>query len=176
MMTTGIDSDALVEDEWYGVRYSGEIPEVAFHSAIYHLTCDDEGPRLELSARQHRYLVDAVKQRYTDIVLRDLLPANKNTSAYRGVRRSLINWKRFVLFCVRYQLDEGPCRRVVAETLSELLAYELRQYCREASSGRLNCSWAELLEYADLIGMEIEHLPEGSQRLCTDPEEPSSSS
>lgn len=163
---TGIDSDSLVEDEWYGVRYSGEIPEVAYHSAVYHLTCDDDGPRLELSARQHRYLVDAVKQRYTDIVLRDLLPANRHTSGYRGLRRSLINWKRFSLFCKQYQLDKEPLKRVVRETLSEFLEYELKENRCDMHRGRLNCTWTELLEYAELLGMGIDHLPAGSQNLC----------
>lgn len=166
MMTTGIDSDALVEDEWYAVRYSGEIPEVAFHAAIYHLTCDDQGPKLVLSVQQHHYLVDAVRQRYIDVILRDLLPANKHTGGYRGIKRSLINWKRFVLFCEQYDLEEKPVKPVIGETLSEFLKNELKEYKRNEKDGRLNCTWQELLEYVDLLGLEITHLPAGSRDLC----------
>ncbi|MCG6929743.1 MAG: hypothetical protein LJE64_04235 [Desulfofustis sp.] len=166
MTTKPIDSDALVEDEWYGVRYSGEIPEVALHSAIHHLTSDSEGPRLRLSGRQRSYLVDAVRQRYADIILRDLLPANKLTGGYRGVKRSLLNWKRFVLFCGRYGVDAEPLRRVAGETLREFLDYELKANRRDSRYGRLNCSWAELLEFAALLELDAAALPVALQRLC----------
>lgn len=165
-MTIATDSDALVEDEWYVVRYSGEIPEVAFHSAVYHLTRDREGPQIDLSDQQHGYLVDAVKQRYIDIILRDLLPLNKNTSAYRGVRRSLINWKRYTLFCERYGLDPEPLKAVVGESLCDFLAYERREFDRGGNAGSLNCSWPELCEYVNLLGLDITCLPEGVRSLC----------
>ena len=166
MTTTKIDRDALVEDEWYTVRYSGEIPEVAYHSSIYHLTSDDDGPQLELTVQQHNFLIDAVKQRYIDIILRDLLPTNKYTGGYRGVRRSLINWRRFILFCEQYQLDAQPMKLVVGETLSEFLEHELKYNNREDNNNRLNCTWLELLEYVHLLGLETSELPDGSRDLC----------
>lgn len=163
--------EEYVEDEWYGVRYSGEIPEVAFHSALHYLSCDDDGPGVELTKKQISHLVDAVKQRYIDIILRDLLPVNKHTGSYRGVRRSLINWKRFVLFCEQYDLDDGPLRRVVGETLSEFLEYELKEYDRDGNNITLNCTWEELLEYIHLLDLKAEHLPDGSRKLCSSRDE-----
>lgn len=166
MTAIGNDRDALVEDEWYTVRYSGEIPEVAFHSSIYHLTSDDDGPQLELTAQHRQYLVDAVKQRYIDIILRDLLPANKHTGGYRGVKRSLINWKRFVLFCAQYHVDEEPLKPVIGDTLCEFLEYELKYKKRDDNRDCLNCTWSELQEYSHLLGLEISDLPDGSRDLC----------
>ena len=77
MTTPTDDIEALVEDEWYVVRYSGEIPEVAYHGAVFHLTRAANGPRIDLSRRQRDRLLEAVTQRYLEITLRDLLPENK---------------------------------------------------------------------------------------------------
>ena len=76
MTTPTVDIDALVEDEWYAVRYSGEIPEVAYHGAVFHLTEARNGPQIELSGAQLSRLLGAVSQRYLEITLRDLLPEN----------------------------------------------------------------------------------------------------
>ena len=165
MTKTEMDTDELVENEWYAVRYSGEIPEIAYHSAIHYLTRDADGPRVELTDRQDGYLVDAVKQRYLDIILRDLLPINKHTGAYRGVLRSLINWKRFELFCRKHRVAAEPFKPVVAQTLTDFLEYELKNDGGETGE-RLNCSWAELLDYACLLGLDSVYLPAGSRALC----------
>ena len=73
MTTPTVDIDALIEDEWYAVRYSGEIPEVAYHGAVFHLTEAQNGPQIELSSAQLNRLLGAVSQRYLEITLRDLL-------------------------------------------------------------------------------------------------------
>ena len=39
----------LIEDEAFMLADGGEMPEVAFHSAVYYLTEDEEGPCLELT-------------------------------------------------------------------------------------------------------------------------------
>jgi hypothetical protein len=91
----------LLDDEWLIVRHSGEIPEIALHSAFYYLTEDPEGPRLQLSGEEIRYLQEAAAARYQEIILRDLCYENRELTIYRGVRRAIFNWHRFVAFCKR---------------------------------------------------------------------------
>jgi hypothetical protein len=37
---------SIVEDELFLIRDSGELPEIAYHSSLYYLTEDQDGPRL----------------------------------------------------------------------------------------------------------------------------------
>jgi len=66
--------DHLLEDEWYHVRYSGEIPEVALHSSLFYLTDDPDGPKLELETEHIHFLHEAVVARYYEIIVRDITP------------------------------------------------------------------------------------------------------
>ena len=91
----------ILEEEWLIVRHSGEIPEIALHSALYFLTEDPLGPCLQLSAEEIESLQDAAICRYQEIIMRDLCYENRNLSIYRGVRRAIVNWHRFVTFCER---------------------------------------------------------------------------
>ena len=166
MMTETIDTDALVEDEWYAVRYSGEIPEVAYHGALFHLTKERNGPRIELSKDQGDRLLEAVALRYLDITLRDLLPENKNTGGYRGLKRSFINWQRFLLFCERYALNGADYRELVAAALEDLLQYEKGLADRGESEGEFNCSFAELLRFMELVGLNPADMPVSVKRYC----------
>lgn len=90
-----------LEDEWLMVRHSGEIPEIALHSAFYYLTEDPEGPRLQLALDEIRDLQEAGAARYQEIILRDLCYENRELTFYRGVQRAICNWHRFVAFCER---------------------------------------------------------------------------
>lgn len=147
------DSDAIVEDEWYAVRYSGEIPEVALQSALHHLSEDPEGPKLKLTRTQHAYLLGAATQRYLDIVLRDLLPENIHTTAYRGIQRSFVNWQRFQLFCKRYELDGSMFRNEVGTSLLSFLKQEVSEVQQGAKSC-INCSHEELVRYAKQLDLD----------------------
>jgi len=91
----------VLEEEWLIVRHSGEIPEIALHSALYFLTEDPVGPRLHLSVEEIESLQDAAISRYQEIIRRDLCFANRTLPMYRGVRRAIFNWRRFVAFCER---------------------------------------------------------------------------
>ncbi|MBW6521220.1 MAG: hypothetical protein K0A99_09475 [Desulfoarculaceae bacterium] len=91
----------FLEEEWLMVRHSGEIPEIAFHSALYFLTDDPDGPRLQLSVEEIESLQDAAITRYQEIIMRDLCYEKRKLSSYRGVRRAIFNWHRFVTFCER---------------------------------------------------------------------------
>lgn len=154
MTSTRVDIESLVEDEWYIVRYSGEIPEVALHCALHHLSEDPRGPRIVLSSQQRARLLEGASQRYLEITLRDLLPENSNTSAYRGIKRSSINWQRFLLFCQRHQLDGSVYRELVAEALMNLLSKELVLADAELRSRIFNCSFVELTAFMRLLEID----------------------
>jgi len=166
MMTATIDIDALVEDEWYAVRYSGEIPEVAYHGALFHLTEELGGPLIELSREQQDRLLEAVTLRYLDITLRDLLPENKNSGGYRGLKRSYINWQRYLLFCERWGIDGTVHRETVAAALADLLQHEYGLLEKGASEGVFNCSFAELLRFMDLVGLDPSYMPASVRNYC----------
>lgn len=166
MMTQTIDIDVLLEDEWYVVRYSGEIPEVAYHGALFHLTEEHNGPQIELSKDQQDRLLEAVALRYLDITLRDLLPENKDTGGYRGLKRSFINWQRFLLFCERYSIDGEVYRKVIAAALTDLLQYENRLMERGEPEGEFNCSLAELLSFMEIVGLNPADLPASLRNCC----------
>ncbi len=153
------DSSTAFEDEWYAVRYSGEIPEVAFHSALFHLTEDRDGPGLSLSPAQVAHLVDAVRLRYLDIIGRDLLPANRQTSGYRGVKRAITNWNRFELFCASYDLDISEDKQQVAQALMHFLAREIEDMQSPEHRCCINCSFEELCAFSEQLGLSTaEHL------------------
>ena len=80
-----------LDNEWFVVRHSGEIPEIALYAARHYLTEAEDGPRLHLSRDQWGRLVDAARVRYEEIVLRDLQVDNRDTSIYRGLARSIAN-------------------------------------------------------------------------------------
>jgi len=166
MMTQTIDIDVLVENEWYAVRYSGEIPEVAYHGALFHLTEEHNGPQIELSLDQQDRLLEAVALRYMDITLRDLLPENKDTGGYRGLKRSFINWQRFLLFCERYSIDAEVYRKMIAAALTDLLQHENRLREKGEPEGEFNCSLAELLSFMEIVGLNLADLPASLRNCC----------
>jgi len=166
MMTQTIDIDVLIENEWYAVRYSGEIPEVAYHGALFHLTEEHNGPQIELSLDQQDRLLEAVALRYMDITLRDLLPENKDTGGYRGLKRSFINWQRFLLFCERYSIDAEVYRKMIAAALTDLLQHENRLREKGEPEGEFNCSLAELLSFMEIVGLNLADLPASLRNCC----------
>lgn len=93
----------VLEDEWLIVRHSGEIPEIALHSAFYYLTEDPDGPRLQLSVEERESLQDAAVARYQEVIMRDLCYENRELTIYRGMRRAIFNWRRFIAFCERQE-------------------------------------------------------------------------
>jgi hypothetical protein len=154
-----------LEDEWYAVRYSGELPEVALHSAFHYLGEDESGPRLTLTREQCRRLIEAAAERFREIILRDLLPANRSSPGYRGVRRAMINWRRYQQFCRRQQVDYPALRGQVAAQLLILLA----AHCADGKQGRdsgINCSFAELSVFVRQLGLPLSAVPPEIAPLC----------
>lgn len=160
MTTPTADIDALVEDEWYTVRYSGEIPEVAYHGAVFHLTEAQSGPRIELSSAQRNRLLGAVSQRYLEITLRDLLPENKRSGGYRGLKRSFINWQRFLIFCERYGIEGTSHKETVSAALCKFLHHEADILYISEVQDELNCSLTELLKFIELLGLSPTVIPD----------------
>ncbi len=155
-----------VEDEWYAVRHSGEIPEVALCSALYYLSHDPGGPGLRLTREQEKMLVQAAEMRYQEIVLRDLQPSQENMPGYRGIKRSIINWQRYLRFCSRQRIDADGFR---AEVATGLLLF-VREGLLEAESRQrdisINCTYVELCCFAAELGLSASLLPESVRQFC----------
>lgn len=143
----------FLEDEWFVVRHSGEMPEVAYHSALYFLTRDEDGPRLALGENERMVLKEAAAERYREIVLRDLQPENRGSATYRGVQRSIHNFRRFKQFCVREQLDMGAFVEEVSASLLAFLEQEAKERAEGLHSSAVNCSLEELKEFVGELGL-----------------------
>lgn len=153
MMNT--DLTETIENEWYVVRYSGETPEIAYNSAIYHLTRAKDGPHVCLTEQQIDSLKDAAVERYTEIVLRDLQHVNCTKSIYRGIGRSIINYRRFCMFCTRQHLEVTRVRSQAAESLQVFIDTEIYQLQRLGYSSIINCTFEELQDYALELGVAL---------------------
>lgn len=160
--------EELVENEWYIVRYSGETPEIAYNSAIYFLTRAKGGPHLTLSETQINLLKKAAVDRYQEIILRDLLHANCVKPIYRGIERSVVNYRRFCAFCTRQQLDSTAIRCDAAKALSEFLRAELAQIQSTGRTSIINCSFEDLKDYAIELGVEEEDTLERLKIFCAE--------
>ncbi|MGW8193674.1 MAG: hypothetical protein ACWGOX_05355 [Desulforhopalus sp.] len=149
-------TDQLIENEWYIVRHSGEIPEIAYNSAIYFLTRAKEGPRLRLSEQHRQTLKNAAALRFSEIVLRDLDHSNWGKPIYRGVERSRVNYERFSAFCRRQQIDGAAIRQMAADALIGFLKTELLLIKKNRRRSIINCTYPNLQVYAADLGVELE--------------------
>ncbi len=145
----------LLEDEWYLVRYSGETPEIALHSAIYFLTRAKDGPHAVLGGDQVDMLLEAATSRFAEIILRDLLHENHGKTLYRGINRSMTNYKRFSVFCQRQKVDPESVRCRAAEALCEFLSLECEAVSRGKRATIVDCTYAELGEFARQLRVDL---------------------
>ncbi|PID74391.1 MAG: hypothetical protein CSA20_01490 [Deltaproteobacteria bacterium] len=157
------------ENEWYIVRYSGEIPEIAYHSSLYHLTTAEDGPRCRLSLEQLAALKEAAVERYREIILRDMLHDNYGTPQYRGVRRSIANYDRFCCFCRRQNLDIEKLRNEAADCFVDFIARETRRVIGDGMPTIINCSFPDLQCFADKLGLSLSQEQKQLRPYC--PEE-----
>jgi hypothetical protein len=160
----------LLENEWYIVRYSGETPEIAYNSAIYFLTRAKDGPQLSIAGDQVDLLKKAAVDRYTEIILRDLYHGNCNKPIYRGIARSITNYRRFCAFCVRQQLGSVLVRSQAARALQEFLDTEIDQVRSTRRPSIINCTYKELKSYADELGVDLPTSEDGFLKLCLSPD------
>jgi hypothetical protein len=160
------DLNEAIENEWYIVRYSGETPEIAYNSAIYYLSRAQDGPHICLDKEQVESLKKAAVDRYTEIVLRDLQHGNSTKSIYRGIGRSIINYRRFCMFCKRQQLEVGQVRRQAADALLVFLEIEIEQLQSLNRPSIINCTYKELKSYAVELGVEMGSRYEALEKQC----------
>jgi hypothetical protein len=165
------DLSAILEDEWYLVRHSGETPEIALHSAIYYLTRAKDGPLLILSSDHQELLLRAAIDRFREIILRDLLHVNCGTTVYRGIHRSIVNYRRFLAFCRRQQIDPDRMNRQVAAALDLFLTTELAEMSCLKRSSFVNCTFAELQSFASELNFTLTDGQVGIAEYCLPEEE-----
>jgi hypothetical protein len=153
------DKENILSEEAFLILHSGEIPEVAYYGSIHYLTEDPEGPLLNIKPQDLTSLEEAVVQRYKTIILRDLVPGNRDRSVYRGLKRCAANWKRLVNFSDKRNIGISYIRIEVAEALKDFLMQEIM----DVSSGKrktcVNCSYSVLLELAYGLGLSRDDLP-----------------
>ncbi len=156
----------ILEEEVLLVRHSGEIPEVALHASLYYLREDDDGPHLRLSAEEEQLLEQAAAERYEEIILRDLNPANRDLRLFRGLRRAEENWQRYARFCERSHIDATPFRIEAARALSRYLKQEQGEVARGQREPSLNCPAQTVQNLARALGLRDDALPQGWESLC----------
>lgn len=142
-----------LENEWYLVRHSGEIPEIALNASLYYLTRSAEGPHHTLQQEHITLLQDAACARYREIVLRDLEHDNVTDPGYRGVARSLANYQRYCTFATRQGLSPTSLREETASMLSRFLKKEAAIVLRGERRTIINCDREELNCFCDCLGV-----------------------
>ena len=154
----------LIEDEVVLLADAGELPEVAYHAALWQLCREPDGPRLTLTDAEQELLQDAALRRCQRIILRDLTPAFRDRRIWRGPQRCICNWQRYLTFCRRIGRQHDPLFQ--AQAAAALTAYlaqeekELRSGIRQRSS--VNCTDEELRDFARQLGG---NLPESWEEL-----------
>ncbi len=161
-MADADDPAEIFHDEWLLVRHSGETPEIALHAAIYHLSRAKDGPKLCLTPEQLQALRRAATERFAEIVLRDLCHANAGTAEYRGICRSIVNFRRFQTFSGRQGIEAGAYTDVRAEAAAALRTFLRREVAETVATGRpslISCSHRELVAFAAELGLSDDLAP-----------------
>ena len=157
-------------DELLIVRHSGEIPEVALHGSLYFLTCAPDGPALVLAEAEVRALKAMVVARYREIIQRDLEPANRDRSLYRGLARAAVNWRRLEKFCRQEGLAMDDLRGETRIALLAMVQREAAEVAARLRSSSINCPAEELHFFAEEVGLTPTDLPTGWEKLCPEAE------
>ena len=147
--------DEILENEWYLVRHSGETPEIALHASLYYLTRDKSGPQLTLRKGQRDKLCEAAIMRFSEIVIRDLQHENYGSQAYRGIGRSIINYRRFLVFCERQNINPDTVCKQAACALKSFLRTEVSEVHSSKRLTIINCNRRELSDFATELGVDL---------------------
>lgn len=156
----------LLEDEWYHVRHSGELPEIVLQSSIFFLTEDSEGPELILQDEDLRLLRDAASKRYLEIILRDITPGNRDTTIYRGIIRTISNWRRFKRFCGRHQMQADTIDEEVVKQFISFLENEIKDVQSGKRQSCINCTFDDIASFAVEMGISLNHIENDLQPIC----------
>ena len=155
-----------IEEEALIVKHSGEIPEVVLHGSVFFLTTDPDGPRIHLETTDLRYLKKIVVERYCEIIRRDLDPANRDKTIYRGLARSYANWNRLNNFCDKENFETGPIQSEIAAQLMDFMINEINEVQAGTRTSCINLSVEFLRNFFMALGVSIQNLPTGWERLC----------
>ena len=155
----------ILEDELLIIRHSGEIPEVALHGSIFFLTRDPEGPRLALDDDDFRLMKEMVLERYLEMIARDLEPANRDKSIYRGLARCAVNWQRMSRFCSQEELPLDSAKTTISKHLILFIKNE-KSDVEKGKRTSINCCEKTLGEFARSLGLNPQELPAGWQEIC----------
>ena len=158
----------ILEDEWYHVRHSGEIPEVALHSSIHYLTVDKEGPHLILAEEDLQLLCRAAVERYREIILRDLTPANRDKTIYRGILRSIANWRRLKRFCQRHMMEIEEIKKELPDVLLFFLKNEIHEVAGGLRQSSINCTFDDITSFALEFNIYLTDMEEELRAICLD--------
>lgn len=157
---------AILADEVLIIRDGGEMPEVTFHSCLYYLTKDGEGPHISLDQDDLLQLKEAVIQGYLRIILRDLSLENRDLGHYRGMERCRVNWQRLSRFCACEQLNLEDIRERVSGALLTFMECEVAEVCNGLRCSSVNCSSEALSSLVESLLLRDDDLPDGWQNIC----------
>lgn len=163
---TDLDKKKHIEEEVFVVENSGEIPEVTLHESLYHLTEDPDGPSLKLDAEDIIPLKQAVFRRYRAIILRDLDPASRDKSIYRGLARCLANWQRLEKFCNRENMNFRTIQNEAVIALKNFFDNEIKDVQSGSRSSCINCTHHEIETLVYFLGFTLDEMPKGWQDIC----------
>lgn len=151
----------LIEDEKLIISHSGEIPEVAYHGSIYHLTEDPEGPLLKKQDIDLTSLKEAVILRYQTIIFRDIDHNNRDKRIYRGIARAIVNYNRLNKFATKESIDIQHIQDMIKKKVTEFLQQEIDEVTKSNRETCINCSLHELQEFLNKLRIENEKLLNG---------------
>ena len=160
------DKKFYLSEEILIIRHSGEIPEVTYHGSLHYLSEDPEGPHIDIARKDLLPLKTEVINRYRTIILRDLLPENRDKGLYRGVARSIANWHRLCKFCNKEKREISAIQEEIAETFLKFIRQELNDVNSSNRKSCINCDSGAMSAFAEDLGLSSENLPPGWQVLC----------
>lgn len=157
-----------IEEEVFFIERSGEMPEVAYHSSLFFLTRDEDGPGVSLSKEQLLPMKKAVISQYADIMRRDLNPENRDKRIYRGLERCVANWERLNTFCGRAGVSAGHLKKEMAQRLHVFIDNEMAECSSGKRQSSINCNSGRLEKFAGELGLKAADFPPGWKKLCAD--------
>lgn len=161
-----MELEEYIENEWYLVRHSGEIPEIALNSALYYLSRDKKGPQINLDDDILSSLRKAAEERFHEIVLRDLDYDNRDKTIYRGVERAIANLQRYKDFCNRHKLSSQEFNDRVGKQFAIFIAAIKKDDTRCRCETVLNCTFEDLLQFAKELGLSETDFLEPLHNFC----------
>ncbi len=158
--------EEYIAEEVFFIERSGEMPEVAYHSSLFFLTRDEEGPGLSLQDDQLRPMKKAVIRQYANIMRRDLNPKNRDRRIYRGLERCVANWERLNAFCQRTGMSADHLKDEMANRLRAFLENETAECASGRRQSSINCKIGRLEKFARQLGLKTDDLAPEWRDLC----------